>query len=1113
MNSVKKRIVVVPLLLWSLGGSAQVLVSGTDFECPKKAINEYGAISDIEFTGILPGTVSVDAPFPADVDYDFKNKVPNSSHFHTKSHYAITSNPIILDSLNYVDAPKDGWGIVFSPARVTVNKTLLTYQVAGLAPNSTATVKIEYRSVIDDDLAANKSCANGAGRAQFKVAINADQYNITQGEDVKQVAMGAKGSYSNAMVKVGADGLVDIRINATTGYSGDCHAFEITKIEVLGNIAPEIICTDGESVCAGEFANFFKSGTEYVGATYQWYKDGQAISGATSPNYTFETPANPGSFEFRLDVTYGGKTFKSNTLKIVSEKCCEITVDGKSVPASRKVIFKEDFGEFDLSDKKGTTYKVWDFSDISNPVQVTKTTATPFRYALDDAPLGCKFNGTKGPLVDGEYTVAGVLTGYNPVQGMDGAMLEWANRIGGKKKPLDTPEMDHSGKLEGCALFVNCNPHTKGQNIYERTISNLCQNRQLFFECYFSVFTNSASGTYNPVDITARLSEVGNADNKVEMKGTATNEESGGTGTWVKLSCQIFLEKKDAVLLEIVNNSDVSENGNDLVLDDIIIRACAAPSLQAYFDLNTLAVDTVTCSNTESEIEIYAKPSEMLTNYFGGEANTRFLYQWSKTPKDKKSWKNIGSLSTVQKMKAGETPFVGAEDGQVIYFRVIAGSEYTLENTDEADFNRDDPCASYTISDEIPCRISCPTCTEPKDLIIASSMTTTTSEPYKVVNLCKGESTTLSTKDVSVDGYDQYRISWHRDTRNSKEIAYTIGTTADPLVVDWSDATKEGTMFYVKVYDNAYPEANSCYKYDSIQIIANPSPVGENIVLDPMCENDPARKTALTQAMAKYSEYKIVWEDELLDLEPVLAGDLGGAPAPAPLAAPNVETADPREKDYVYFYSLIDPKTGCVSEEKYSFTFTINPIPEEELAAIDPFCAGSKEVKLPKSAKGYTVNWYTSKDKGAAAETDLSKLEGSTTPYKYWYTLVDASKTTNCESEPAEYEFTVKPAAKVTLAVEYDCDLSTVTATPTPSGATVTWSTGAKADKLEVDNVALTAGTYTAVASAEGYCDSEEASMEVKFYPTPADLKGTSPEYLKADGTPDFSKISYSGAE
>ena len=53
---------------------------------------------------------------------------------------------------------------------------------------------------------------------------------------------------------------------------------------------------------------------------------------------------------------------------------------------------------------------------------------------------------------------------------------------------------------------------------------------------------------------------------------------AGGSGEWMKLGGEIYLDKKDALRFKIINNNDVSDNGNDLVLDDIIIRACAAPS-------------------------------------------------------------------------------------------------------------------------------------------------------------------------------------------------------------------------------------------------------------------------------------------------------------------------------------------------------------------------------------------------------------------------------------------------------------------------------------------------------------------------------------------------------
>ena len=196
----------------------------------------------------------------------------------------------------------------------------------------------------------------------------------------------------------------------------------------------------------------------------------------------------------------------------------------------------------------------------------------------------------------------------------------------------------------------------------------------------------------------------------------------------------------------------------------------------------------------------------------------------------------------------------------------------------------------------------------------------------------------------------------------------------------------------------------------------------------------------------------------------------------------------------------------------------MNAIPEETLAAIEPFCAGDATAKLPTSEK-YKVTWYADKNKSEAAETDLTKLEGKTDAYSYWYTLTDESETTNCESDPVEYKFTVKPAATVTTAVTYDCDESVVTATATPAGATVTWTIDGTANaatgaSLTIDNVSLNAGSYVAVATAEGYCESQpSAALEVKFYETPAAISGTSPEYLKTEGTPNYDLISVSGNE
>jgi len=706
----------------------QVLIGGTDFD-PINPTEEraFIGIDEIKMTGVLGGTLEVYGTQPStadDLDYDYSKQTANKgerikSHFHDGEFMAITGNPIQLDSLHYIDDKKEDWGVVWSRFSGTANKTILSYRVSGLKPNSSVKVIIKYRSVIDPDADAYdklKCSQTGSQQTAIKVAENPDQYNLTAGQDATQIMHGESGTYDNSKVmgaqasagRADDEGSFFLNVNMTSEYMGqNCASLEITSIEVYGTIDPQIYSEEGETVCAGEIANVKLKGV-FEGAKYQWYDGSTPIAGATAPNYSFETTSAEYTYNLQLQVSYEGTAFKSNRLTIKTEKCCEIINEaGDIVSASRKIVFKDDFGEFDLSDKTGKTYKVWDYSDIANPVQITKRTTTPFRYELDYAPLGCTFQG-EGPVLDGEYTVAGVLTEYAPYYGLEGAHLEWAGDLHGKKRTSGI-HFDHSGKPEGCCLLINCKGNTAGQNIYEREITNLCQNRELTFECYITIFSSEVPGSYNPVDVTLRATEIGNSTNVVEKSATQTRPADGGTGNWVKISGKIYLEKGDGIKLEIVNNVNPDQNGNDLVIDDIIVRACAAPSLQAYFD-SISSTSATTCDG--NDISIYAKPTEMLTNYFGS-TNTRFLYQWTLTPDNKKSWKNIGDPTDESEMKAGSSPFAGLLTDDKVYFRVIAGSDYTLSTTPPDFYNVDDPYAAYSISDILECRIECPTCTEP----------------------------------------------------------------------------------------------------------------------------------------------------------------------------------------------------------------------------------------------------------------------------------------------------------------------------------------------------------------------------------------------------------------
>lgn len=950
-NYIKQFACTVLLTLLGITGthaqiapSNQVLVGGTDF-APINPTEEkaFIGIDEIKMTGVLGGTLEVYGTQTSDIndigyDYD-SNGNAVASTFHDSELVAITKNPKMLDSLHYIDDKNEDWGVVWSRFKKgTANKTIMSYRVEGLKPNSSVRVIIKYRSVIDPDADGYdklKCAQNGSQLTSIKVAENPDMYNLTAGQDAPQLKHGESGTYDNGKImgssassgKADAAGSFFLNVNMTMQFMGkNCASIEITSIEIYGTIDPQIYSQEGENVCAGEIANL-KAKDVFLDAKYQWYDDGKAIAGATSPNYSFETTATGKTSALHLNVTYNGVTFKSNTLTINAEKCCEIiNEEGVSATTSRKIVFKEDFGEFDLSDRTGSTYRVWDYSDIANPVQVTKKTTTPFRYELDDAPLGCTFR-EKGAIEDGEYAVAGVLTGYVPYKGMDGAKLEWANGLHGiDHSTTGTIPFDHSDKPEGCCLLVNCKDQTAGQNIYEREITNLCENRQLFFECYISIFTSSAAGAYNPVDVTVRLTEIGNATNVIEKSATQTLLDDGGTGGWLKISGQIFLEKGSAVRLEIVNNVNTDQNGNDLVIDDITLLTCAAPSLQAYFD-SISTTNTTTCDG--DDINIIAKPTKLLTDHFG--SKIRYLYQWTLTPDNKKSWKRIDEPTDELKMNVSADLFAGLQSGDKIYFRAIAGSDYTLSNTTDEDFNPNDPCATYSVSEPIVCKIDCPTCTAPADKIKIKADKMACGKKYKkdLIELCYGESVTLSqAADITPDksewasDFKGFAIKWFEtekpgDMLGAKTILNDI---ISPKVVEYDDETLGGTEMPVVLYAvDALYLYGTCKTADTIYIKFNPVPDAEfRSPKAEFCEGEGKGLIDMRLTNGNVSDYTIRWWQGADTLATPLGNDKDTT---------FFETLKATEGG-VFSYQLIDNQTGCKGE-MHNFEVIVNPIPEK----------------------------------------------------------------------------------------------------------------------------------------------------------------------------------------
>jgi hypothetical protein len=693
------------LLFLSFRVSAQVLIAGTTFNpSPGNAGRTYIGVNDILQYGLQTGAISITPPIAPNV---------NANVFNSTYYYAITDNPYKLDNVRYNNLATPAYQLVASSAASTPSN-LLSYTVSGLAPGSNVTAKITYCYVISPTYA---TCGPGE-ILSLRGVLNPDQFNTMNGLEGTQLHAGQclttdlvlTQATSNSNV-VGSNGQAVFNIN--NQQTGSCKAVGITKMEIYGTPMPIVTSSQGTDVCDGE--DITLQTTINYNATYQWQVNSGAgwanITGGTNPAQLY-TLTGVKTYQFRVILTYAGSPITSNPISVNSITCC--TQGTPPVPASRQTIFYDNFGRLDLTDKTGGKYFVWDYSNPLNPVEVAKTTATPFRWPLVPAPLAATFVGASpSPLNDGQYTVAAYLTGYNsPLNGYAGAQLQWANRVLGLTT-IPNPDItyDHSGAADGAALFLNCPANTMGQIMYSRNIPNLCFGKQLFFECWIAVFTNSAAGVYNPVNVLVKLTDGGNAGNVVTTSGTATRQADGG-GVWVRLSAQITLSAGSTSLqMDIINNENVSIDGNDLVLDDIKIMACAPPAIDLFFDLTTLSKAESVCGNT---MDLVSSPTTLLNTYYGNAP--MYLFQWTRTPNVLSSWTNIGSPQaapsfTMPNPKTN-VAFVGLPSGSNVYFRIIAataGIYTTTSNFTAPNYaNINDPCKNYSVSTSIAANLDCP---------------------------------------------------------------------------------------------------------------------------------------------------------------------------------------------------------------------------------------------------------------------------------------------------------------------------------------------------------------------------------------------------------------------
>ena len=981
-----------------------ILVSGTEFKSTNKGADEAYFLSKdevTEFMGIFSGSITIGSDFttPENTDYAPNGEDEESSYSSfllddKNCHYAVVKNPVRLDSARMYDNLDANWGIVFSAGenKWNSNKLAMTYTVRGLKNSGKYKVVVEYcnpcaATYLNSSGSNTKPHLSSGYSSSIKVGMNNSQED---GEYVGSPGQTAgacsektlESPTSNSSTK-GTIAGGELKVNIYINQMSEGEAIAIKSIKIYAEVEPTISAVS--QVCAGGENAVLSLEGAYVNCTYQWYRDGVAISGATGISYSHTSGDVEKDYDYYCEITTSeGEKVKSQTFTISDVMCCQ---DANGKPMSRKLIWQDDFGTFT---SKGN-YWVWDYTDINEPVKVDKTTPTTaaysngWSYALDEGIPGANFvggyksdnwaegKGTAGN--EGWYNVTGNVTcQWDDLSGGDGTLWGWQAQCfngtnPGKNGFVFVPDHTYEGSAYGAMLFLNCG-NEEGATIYERTITGLC-DKYLTVKCFINTFSNST----NPVKIRIRATDANDLSNVVTSNQVIRYASKDAGLAWKEVSVKIKLTTAATggagLKFEIISDGGgtaYNKDGNDLILDDIQIYACSSPSINAYFNLDTYATKATSCDG--ADVDVYAEVTDMIKNYYGADANYVIQYNPDKT--NKLGWKTIGTRSTTSYKKDMSEAFAAVlkadPKAEKIYFRVVLGDASTLDAYADY-FNPDEACAAYTVSEVIEATIECPKCTEPKEPAI-SAKGGTVDKATSTVSLCQGESTVLSTNDITgtdTEGnpYTDYTITWYKGSESAANVVgttVTSGSKAEDLTVDWADATAAGTKYIVLVHDNFENDAKTteCDKTAEFIVKANPVPTVPAFTIPSFCKGQASTDATLATAAAtadllvsaSYS-FVITAPDETTTYTSFtsLLADL-----------------DALEADATYTIVVTDKATGCVSEPA-TFDITVNPLPEALVSTDLSYMVEAGKTQTVEDAAtaetGNTLEW------AVGAKTDV----------------------------------------------------------------------------------------------------------------------------------------------
>lgn len=909
--------------------------------------------------------------------------------------------------------------------------------------------------------------------------------------------------------------------------ANDCFQIPIgiDDIKVTGEIKPLIAYTGNP--CPEQPLRIFTGQTFPDGTTYSWKesKTGQTSTGA---DFQFVPDEAETDYSVTCEVTIPGcAATKSDAITIHSGTCC--TDPSTGAPMAMTNLYYDDFGDFPTDN----TY-VW-----TDRYGITHTENIP-NGQVHEAQSHKDANGEfeKIPYVKAYYieSTGAKLTvpalgsvptpNGNPPQLYDHGVYA-ISKYGGYEHGV---AYDNSGTHTGGMLQFDLLDEGTQDDFFEIDIDHICTGKEINFGADF------ASISQYPGSIEVTLEYNGNVLQH-EYKYFKNGEDGWKhAGKPFKIMANEVGGADEISVKMKVRHYGIDMDGNpiygltrDYAIDNIIFQVCTPPDVNVKSSVNTGKDIFNLC--TEDILTLTSVTSEAVDKFFlyeNGQIDPNkeigYIYQYTLQDPSTESTTNPIKWTTLHQEEVVKTNtfdvpvetywddiFSQLQDEQRVYFRVVIG-EYSDLNDDKSWKTKSalSNCRKVSISTiPVMAGVNCAACEKVKEAAIISAdpatKITTNSQSEKEVNLCPGEIAKLTTKafaptDPTVMGITvgpdneprKYIASWHKGSKKASGTLganYTAGDETSSYNVTWEDAD----WYYLLVKDIEFPgdDGQSCWAWDSIHVIANAKPDETLTDPDPFCEGE--LNTEPTKAIANHD---IIWytaNDTLQKTsEPAVSAVLAG------------------DSPKTFYYVVKNTTTGCRSDVN-EYTVTVSRIPSVDLdGTVADFCASvtdpSKQSpeataipSLPKPADAsLTIDWYTDKNMQSAAQTDLSSLAGSLTPYTYYYKVTGGG----C-SDTSHITFNAKPTAMVTPAAAPVCDKTTLSVTTDPSTASVKWSNGQTVATYDI-TTAAEAGALTVTAEATGYCASAAGSITADFYESPAKLTTTTVQYLKTEPITDI---------